>query len=188
MMVLPDDAAPLPGGMREMILRGRVLRGTETVDAFRYRFDSLPSVTTSRPLAFERRLRPGRYRIELEMEAPASGRVYKVERELAVPEVAASLPVPPGPAPLAIATASVAPAAAHRATPELMPEARRLFTEADADSPHPIPVCVSPHPPAVSSPGPSASRPGWRALLERGERRRRARSSASPSPSTASPC
>ena len=139
MMVLPDDAAPLPGGMREMILRGRVLRGTETVDAFRYHFDSLPSVTTSRPLAFERRLRPGRYRIELEMEAPASGRVYKVERELAVPEVAASLPVPPGPAPLAIATAPVAPAAANRATPELTPEVRRLFAEADAELAAPRP-------------------------------------------------
>jgi VWFA-related protein len=127
-MVLPDDAAPSPGNRREMILRGRVLRGTETVDSFRYRFEALPSVSTVRPLAFERRLRPGRYRLEVEMEAPASGHVYTVERELAVPEVATTLAIPAAPASM---TPSVAP--------DLAPEVRHLFAEADAELAAPRP-------------------------------------------------
>ncbi|MEA2603392.1 MAG: Ca-activated chloride channel [Acidobacteriota bacterium] len=138
-MVLPDDTAPSPGGMREMILSGRVLRGTETVDAFRYRFDALPSLSAIRPLAFERRLRPGRYRIEVQMEAPSSGRVYTGERELAVPDVSTT-PVPtPSSAVPAVMTSSPSPAAATQVSSDLAPEVRRLFAEADADlaAPHP---------------------------------------------------
>jgi Ca-activated chloride channel homolog len=137
-MVMPDDAAPSPGGMREMILSGRVLRGAETVDAFRYRFDALPSMASVRPLAFERRLRPGRYRLEVEMEAPALGRVYTGESELAVPDVPAVPATPPAPVAPAVMTAAAAPAAAAQVA-ELAPEVRRLFAEADAElaAPHP---------------------------------------------------
>jgi Ca-activated chloride channel family protein len=122
-LVEPAAQAPAPSAVREMILRGRVLRGVETVDAFRYRFDALPAGGLARPLAFERQLRPGRYRIEVEMEAPASGRVYAAERELAVPEAAAA----------------AANAAAAVSSPGVPPEVRRLYEEADAELAAPRP-------------------------------------------------
>lgn len=132
-MVAPGDSARGAGEPREMILSGRVLRGSETVDAFRYRFDWLPSVAAGWPLAFERRLRPGRYRLEVKMEIPSSGSVYSGERDLAVPggdsrpAAMASAPAPP---PM--------PAVVDR-EPSQIPEIRQLFAEADADlaAPHP---------------------------------------------------
>src|SRR5436305_9264661 len=127
---------------REMILSGRVLRGAQTVDAFRYRFDGLPSVSAGRPLAFERRLQPGRYRLEVKMEAPASGNVYTGERDLSVPADAAGPALPPPAAVLVAAPSPAAPAMAGGGAPAsepIEPEIRHLFTEADADLAAPRP-------------------------------------------------
>ncbi|HYX22937.1 MAG TPA: VWA domain-containing protein [Thermoanaerobaculia bacterium] len=136
---------------REMILSGRVLRGAQTVDAFRYRFDGLRSGSASQPLAFERRLQPGRYRLEVKMEAPTSGDVYEGERDLAVP-ADAPVPAPPAlpepPAAPVTAAVSVAPTAAAGGAPAVEPiepiepvepEVRRLFAEADAELAAPRP-------------------------------------------------
>jgi VWFA-related protein len=140
---LPDDTAPVPGGRREVILTGRVLRGDETVDTFRYRFDRLPvSKPGSLPLAFERRLRPGRYTLKVEVDSPDLGRSFVGERELAVPEVAsasvgAAAVVPVAAIPPAPKTVSDAPKIPD--VPELPPEVRRLFDEADASLAAPRP-------------------------------------------------
>ncbi|HEX3557129.1 MAG TPA: VWA domain-containing protein [Thermoanaerobaculia bacterium] len=109
-MVALDDSTR--NTAREMILSGRVLRGAQTVDAFRYRFDGLRSVSASLPLAFERWLQPGSYRLEVKMEAPASGNVYEGERDLAVPAGGA---------------------------PAIEPGVRRPFAEADAELAAPRP-------------------------------------------------
>ena len=81
------------GDSRELFVSGRILRGDETVDSFRYRFDSLPAAAGAgaRPLAFERRLGPGRYKLEVELEAPAAGSSFVGERELAVPSAPAAV-------------------------------------------------------------------------------------------------
>jgi len=127
---LPEQVARILGASRELLVSGRILRGDETVDSFRYRFDSLPTAAGAgaRPLAFERRLGPGRYKLEVQLDAPAAGSSFVGERELAVPS--------PGPGLAAAATAAVPaaePAAApSRPAPEVSPEVRRLFAEADA--------------------------------------------------------
>jgi VWFA-related protein len=127
---LPDDtAAPSPGAGREVILTGRVLRGEETVDSFRYRFEALPTASRGAvPVAFERRLRPGLYKLKVELDSPALGHSFVGERDLAVPAVAApvaaALPAAASPAPLA---------------PDLSPEVKRLFDEADASLAAPRP-------------------------------------------------
>ncbi len=121
-----SDEVRAAGAQREVILTGRILRGQETVDSFRYRFDSLPAAAAS-PLAFERRLRPGQYKLEVQLEAPALDHLFVAERELAIPAAVAPSPAPPSP--VAGPAASVpAPAAA----PEAAPEVQRLFSEADA--------------------------------------------------------
>jgi Ca-activated chloride channel homolog len=120
-----SDEAPVPGLIREreVILTGRILRGEETVDSFRYRFKSPPRAAAS-PLAFERRLGPGLYKLEVQLEAPDSGRQLVAERELAVPSSVAPM---------------MAAAPAPRPAPELEPEVRRLFEEADASLAAPRP-------------------------------------------------
>lgn len=127
-----SDEVRAAGAQREVILTGRILRGQETVDSFRYRFDSLPAVAAS-PLAFERRLRPGQYKLEVQLEAPALDHLFVAERELAIPAVA------PSPAPSLPAAAPVAPVPVPAAAPEVSPEVQRLFSEADAalDAPRP---------------------------------------------------
>jgi len=122
-MVKPDGAVSMTGAPRDVILSGRVLRGAETIDAFRYRFDGLQSVTASWPLVFERRLQPGRYRLEVKMEAPASSSVFAGERELVV---LSKLPDP------AVPSLAGSPAAAGT-------EVRRIFAEADAELSAPRP-------------------------------------------------
>jgi Ca-activated chloride channel family protein len=134
--LLPADAASGPGGSRELIVTGRVLRGAETVDSFRYRFDSLPTAAGSgRPLAFERRLRPGQYTLKVELDAPDLGRSFVGESELAVPAASAPVSVPAVASPPAPALATVA----ARLAPEVSPEVRRLFAEADASLAAPRP-------------------------------------------------
>ena len=110
---LPEQVARMLGDSPELYVSGRILRGGETVDSFRYRFDSLPSVAGvgARPLAFERRLGPGSYTLEVQLDSP-TGSSFVSERELAVPSAAPAQPALPLPQPL--------------------PEVQRLFAEADA--------------------------------------------------------
>ncbi len=126
-------AAPPPSGPGELIVTGRILSGGETVDSFRYRFNALPTAggLGAWPLAFERRLRPGTYKLEVELGAEASGSFFVGERELAVPE-------PPEPD-MAPTPAVDLPAPASKPAPELSPEVQRLFTEADASLAAPRP-------------------------------------------------
>ncbi|HEX9943918.1 MAG TPA: VWA domain-containing protein, partial [Thermoanaerobaculia bacterium] len=134
-VVLPSDAAPVPGGRRELVVSGRILRGAETVDSFRYRFDSLPTAAgRGRPLAFERRLRPGLYKLKVELDSPALGRSFVGERELAVPAAGA-----PAAAPAPASAPSPAVAAADGPVPEISPELLNLFEEADSSLTAPRP-------------------------------------------------
>ncbi|HEX6900409.1 MAG TPA: VWA domain-containing protein [Thermoanaerobaculia bacterium] len=126
-----SDEVRAAGAQREVILTGRILRGQETVDSFRYRFDSLPAAAAS-PLAFERRLRPGQYKLEVQLEAPALDHLFVAERELAIPAAAAPSPAPPDPAP-------AAPVPALAKAPAVSPEVRLLFSEADASLAAPRP-------------------------------------------------
>jgi VWFA-related protein len=124
---MPEQVARILGGTRELVLSGRILQGDSTVDSFRYRFDSLPTAAGhgALPVAFERQLRPGRYKVEVQLEAPAAGS-FVAARELAVPAMEA--PPPASAAPPIAGTPAVASAAA----PAVSPEVARLFAEADA--------------------------------------------------------
>lgn len=122
---MPEQVARILENSRELVLSGRILQGSATVDSFRYRFDSLPTAAgrdAPPPVAFERQLRPGLYKVEVELEAPTAGSSFVAARELAVPAVEA----PPAPALPAMAAAVVAP------VPSVSPEVARLFAEADA--------------------------------------------------------
>lgn len=79
------------------LLTGEVLSGPALFDSFRYKFD-FPSAESARPLAvgeapafpliFQRYLRPGGpYRLILKIENLASGRFFRVEREIEVPRI-----------------------------------------------------------------------------------------------------
>jgi Ca-activated chloride channel family protein len=115
---MPEQVARMLEGSRELYVSGRILRGSEMVDSFRYRFESPPKPAAARPLAFERRLAPGgRYRVEVQLDAPAGGS-FVGERELAVPS----------------------PAVTAAPEPEAAPEVRRLFAEADATLAAPRPA------------------------------------------------
>ncbi len=70
-------------------ITGEVLRGSELFESFRYRYD-LPVVagrSNELPLAFERYLRPGSYRLIVKVEDLGGGRVFREEREIEVPEL-----------------------------------------------------------------------------------------------------
>jgi Ca-activated chloride channel family protein len=130
---LPDDA-PVPGMAREVTLTGRVMSGDATVDSFRYRFEALPTAARrALPLAFERRLRPGRYKLEVQLESPALGHAFVARRDLAVPGTGASAPaVVSAPAPVAALATGASADVPREASPEISPEDRRIFAEADA--------------------------------------------------------
>src|SRR5262245_29733109 len=137
--VAPGQAmAPVSAAPGELIVTGRILSGDETVDSFRYRFDALPTAggVGAWPISFERRLRPGRYKLEVELDAAAADNLFVGERELAVPE-------PGAPAAPAAATVTdppvVLPAAVKAPAPEVSPEVKRLFAEADASLAAPRP-------------------------------------------------
>src|SRR5262249_13663167 len=79
-----------------LLLTGEVLRDGELFDSFRYKFD-LPAseAAESLPLAFERPLRPGDYKLIVKVEDVNSGKLFREEREISVP-AAASGPDAPG--------------------------------------------------------------------------------------------
>ncbi len=99
-----------------LLLTGEVLREGQLFDSFRYKFD-LPAAEApeSIPLAFERPLRPGDYTLVIKVEDVNSGKLFRDERPLAVPEIDRVLTLAP-PAP---------------ATPEAA-EASRVLAEANA--------------------------------------------------------
>ena len=119
-----DQVARMLESSRELYVSGRILRGSQMVDSFRYRFDSPPKTVGARPLAFERHLMPGEYKLEVQLDDPAAGSSFVGERDLAVPSLSAP----------AVSAPTVIPAAAAPARPEpaVSPEVRRLFAEADA--------------------------------------------------------
>jgi Ca-activated chloride channel homolog len=131
--VAPDrQSSPATGRPGELIVTGRILRDGEPVDSFRYRFAALPTAggVGAWPLAFERRLRPGHYKLEVELDAAASGDLFVGERELAVPD---SLTAP------AVAAVASAPAPEISRAAEISPEVLHLFAEADASLAAPRP-------------------------------------------------
>jgi Ca-activated chloride channel family protein len=130
---VPEQVGRILGGTRELLLTGRVLQGGRTVDSFRYRFDPLPAAAGqgAPPIAFERRLQPGRYQLEVQLDAPGAESSFVGERELAVPAPGA---VPP---PALAGDRRGAPAPADIA--EAAPEVRGLFAEADASLAAPRP-------------------------------------------------
>jgi Ca-activated chloride channel family protein len=142
-MALPDDTAPAPGARREVIVTGRVLQGEETVDSFRYRFDAITDASrTAVPLAFERQLRPGLYKLRVELDSPTLGRSFVGERELTVPDAGAPAPALATSVPASLPAPSpsvTVPAVASVPAPEVSPEIGRVFDEADdaLKAPHP---------------------------------------------------
>jgi len=79
----------------DFLLGGEVLQDGEQVESFRYRFEA-PAVGPEEeiPLAFQRLLPPGDYKLVLSLEDSVSHREARIERALSVPE---SSP-PPAPA------------------------------------------------------------------------------------------
>ncbi|HEX4966841.1 MAG TPA: VWA domain-containing protein [Thermoanaerobaculia bacterium] len=98
-----------------LLLTGEVLHDGHLFDSFRYKFD-LPasSAPESLPLAFERPLRPGEYTLVVKVEDVNSGKLFREEIPLAVPEAE-----------------TLAPRVAVAATPEAA-EVNRVLAEADA--------------------------------------------------------
>src|SRR6185295_7596216 len=71
-----------------LLLTGEVLRDGQLFDSFRYKFD-LPASEAPEaiPLAFERPLRPVDYTLVVKVEDVNSGKLFRDERPLDVPEV-----------------------------------------------------------------------------------------------------
>jgi len=101
------------------LLTAEVLHDGRLFDSFRYKFD-LPAaaVPEALPLSFERPLRPGDYTLVVKVEDINSGKVFRDEHAIAVPEAETLAP-----------TASFKPAFA--ATPEAV-EVNRILAEANA--------------------------------------------------------
>jgi Ca-activated chloride channel family protein len=118
-VTVPPGAAGLAqlGDARShnLLLNGEVLYGSELFDSFRYRFD-LPAGDAPEPLplAFERPLRPGQYTLVVKLEDVNSGKVFREERSLTVPQMD-----------------TLAPAALAPRTPEEA-ETARILAEANA--------------------------------------------------------
>ncbi len=82
------------GGHRSynFLLNGEVLRDGTLFDSFRYKFD-LPSAPpagqppgSELPLLFQRALRPGEYTLVVRVEDVNSGKAFRAERPISVPE------------------------------------------------------------------------------------------------------
>ncbi len=84
-------------------LTGEILAGSELFDSFRFKFDFPTTATPSPevqtgdlPLIFERPLRPGSYRLVIKVEDINSGKFFRADTPLVVPEVGEA-PPPPDP-------------------------------------------------------------------------------------------
>jgi VWFA-related protein len=99
-----------------LLLTGEVLHDGTLFDSFRYKFD-LPASSASPeplPLSFERPLRPGDYTLVVKVEDVNSGKLFRDEHALVVPEME-----------------TVAPTVAAASTPEAL-EVNRILAEANA--------------------------------------------------------
>ncbi len=79
------------------VLSGEILRETTLFENFRYKFDfPAESVGTNTiPMSFQRRLRPGSYRLVLKLEDMSNGSFFRSERDIEVPVLDGSAPRPP---------------------------------------------------------------------------------------------
>lgn len=99
LVAVPTDAvgvAELAGNRSyNFLLNGEVLRKGELFESFRYKFDFPAAQITEGtiPLAFERALRAGDYTLVVKVEDLNSGKFYRAEREITVPET--EVPPPP---------------------------------------------------------------------------------------------
>jgi VWFA-related protein len=75
---------------QDLVLNGEVLRDGELFESFRYRY-SLPPAGPGEwtSMAFERLLRPASYRLIVRLEDMRSGKMWRTERDMVVPEVEA---------------------------------------------------------------------------------------------------
>jgi len=98
-----------------LLLTGEVLHDGRLFDSFRYKFD-LPAGATPEalPLSFERPLRPGDYTLVVKVEDVNSGKLFRDEHALNVPEME-----------------NPAPTVAAASTPESV-EVNRILAEANA--------------------------------------------------------
>ncbi len=100
-----------------LLLTGEVLHDGTLFDSFRYKFDlpaGAPPAPEPLPLSFERPLRPGDYTLVVKVEDVNSGKLFRDEHALSVPEME-------NPAPSVVAAA----------TPEAV-EVNRILAEANA--------------------------------------------------------
>ena len=82
------------------VLTGEVLQKGKLFDRFRYKFDfplqsAAEGADTQLPLLFQRFLRPGEYLMILKVEDLNSGKLYRQERTIVVPQVDKAAPPPP---------------------------------------------------------------------------------------------
>jgi VWFA-related protein len=84
-------------GFYNVRLSGEVSADRRPVDRFDYRFDIPAPEDAEEPLAlvFDRDLRPGRYQLAIEVEDLSSGRSFRAEDEVEVPDLPESDPPPP---------------------------------------------------------------------------------------------
>ncbi len=85
-----------PAKAYNLMLNGEVLREGELHENFRYQFDFPEAEATgSVPLVFQRYLRPGDYRLIVKVEDLNSGRFYRYDDTVTVPQVEAAPPPEP---------------------------------------------------------------------------------------------
>jgi VWFA-related protein len=126
---LPPGLLPQGDGVEgephELLVSGVLEREGSMVESYRYRFEVSPGQAADggSALAFERPLAPGSYRVRLKLEHPASGAVFAGEREVSVPDGSSAAPAQ---------TASLSAPAGPGVDPEPVPDAARVFSEADA--------------------------------------------------------
>lgn len=92
LMTLPRESLLAAGSSQDLLLTGQVLHDRQVLDSFRYRFRVRPEALDGQavPLAFERHLLPGFYRLKIKLENLLSKRSFQDERDLAVPGVESS--------------------------------------------------------------------------------------------------
>jgi Ca-activated chloride channel family protein len=80
----------------DFLLAGEVLSEGKLFENFRYKFDvPAESVGDTIPMTFQRRLRPGTYKLVVRVEDLAAKKFFRVERDIEVPEMDRPPPGPP---------------------------------------------------------------------------------------------
>jgi VWFA-related protein len=85
-----------------LLVNGEVLQNGELFDSFRYKYDfpvegpgGLGKAEKTLPLAFQRYLRPGDYKMIVRVEDVNSGKLFRDERQISIPAVEKIAPSPP---------------------------------------------------------------------------------------------